>query len=134
MPRGKKKAGNGGDASSAQAGNGQTSGGRVNKMACVRQALHSLGNDARPKDIQDFLQREFQLHMDTKMISTYKGSILKAASRSRLMRAPAARARAAAAAPNRGGDITVEDIRAVKELGDRIGVEKVRAIMDVLYE
>jgi hypothetical protein len=134
MPRPKKK--QAGDASSQGGGNGQTSGGKVNKMECVRQALSRLGNDAKPKDIQDFLQREFALPMDTKMISTYKGSILKGKSgQSRLMRSPAVRA----AAPGRqaasaGGGIAIEDFRAVKELGDRIGAAKVREIIGVLYE
>ena len=66
-----------GDGEAAAPGPGEGRG--INKMACVRQALAELGNEAKPKDIQDFLRREFQLAMDTKMISTYKGSLLKKA-------------------------------------------------------
>ncbi len=124
MPRRKKNAA----ASPAQAGgNGRTGSGRINKMDCVRKALASLGNDAKPKAIKDFLDREFGLQMNTKMISTYKGSIAKNAARqSGVLRAPAARSVAA-------GGLGVEDVRAVKRLADQLGADRVRELLDVLY-
>src|SRR5262249_33606699 len=139
MPKGrpKKQQGEQQGQNGAQSGEG----GRVNKMDCVRQALTELGNDAQPKDIQDFLKRKFDLDMNTKMISTYKGSILRGAAKTGgAVRQSAARVSSRAAAPKespkaggRSGGISVEDIRAVKELADRLGPGKVRALMDVLY-
>jgi hypothetical protein len=115
MPRGKKS-------------------GRINKMECMRQALAALGSDAAPKEIEDYLKREFNLVMGRKMISTYKGSVnKKAGQQSALMRAPAL----AAAAPTAGraarGNGSKDDARAVKELADRIGPDEVRDWLDVLY-
>jgi hypothetical protein len=39
--------------------------------------LAELGNDARPKDIQDFIRRKFAIDMVQQMISVYKGSLLQ---------------------------------------------------------
>jgi len=79
---------------------GRKKGKRVNKLQCVREAIAELGNDAQPKDIQDFLKRRFNLDMNTKFISTYKGTILRSAAReSGVIREPAA----AAAGGVRGG-------------------------------
>ena len=115
----------------------------INKMQCVREALGELGNEAQPKDIQDFLKRKFRLDMTTQYISTYKSGVLKEAVRkSGIIRLPAAtpptpapalsKASSPVAAMN--GGISVEDIRDVKGLADRLGVDKVRALIDVLYE
>jgi hypothetical protein len=120
-------------------GNG---GGRVNKMDCVRQALTELGNDAQPKDIQGLVKRKFGLDMNTKFISTYKGSILReAAKKGGGARRPAARASSPAPAPKTSlkaagtnGGISVEDIRAVKLLVDKIGAGAVKELADVLSE
>lgn len=112
-----------------------TRGGRINKMDCVRQALGELGDDARTKDIQGFLKRRFNLDMNTKMISTYKGSILKEAARkSGIIRKPAATSPAPATpkVAQANGAIGMDDIRAVKELVGRIGVDGVRELAEVL--
>jgi hypothetical protein len=100
--------------------------GRVNKMECVRQAMGTLGNDATPKQLQAHLNDKFGLKMDTKMLSTYKGSILKAARK----RGGGRRPMGGAAAIN--GGVRVEDIRAVKALVDRIGSDSVRQLAEVL--
>ena len=119
----------------APAGNGRRRGiPGVNMMECVRQALAQLGYDAKPMQIQKHLRRKFKLNMNPKMISTYKGSILrKEARQSGLMSSPAAWAPAPVRRPS-GADETVEEVRAVKNLGDRLGPDKVRALLDVLYQ
>jgi hypothetical protein len=109
--------------------------GRTNKMECVRQALTQLGDDAKPKELQGFLKKTFHLDMDTKMLSTYKGMILKdAARKSAIMRPLAAGTRATppARAVAVNGGISVDDIRAVKELVDKIGRDSLRALAEVL--
>jgi hypothetical protein len=138
MPRGipKKK-----PEAQQQNGAGKTKGGRINKMQCVRDALGEMGNGAQPKDIQGFLKRRFNLDMDTKFISTYKGTILKEAARkSGIIRQPAATSpapapvtpKASRQAGATNGGITVEDIKAVKELVGRIGADGVRELAEVL--
>lgn len=135
MPKGRPKKQQDDQAPNGTAA-GQEEGERINKMQCVRDALGEIGNDAQPKDIQDFLKRRFDLDMNTKMISTYKGSILKGKSgKSGVIRQPAARvARESPKVERANGGISVEEIRDVKGLADRLGAEKVRAIMGVLYE
>ncbi len=81
MARGRKKAGT----------NGRTSAGRINKMACMRDVMAELGDDAKPLAIQSALKDRFGLEMNTKMISTYKGHVLrKAAGQSAVLRSPVA--------------------------------------------
>ena len=138
MPRGRPKKAQ--EPAATAQGQGNGGGGRVNKMDCVRQALTELGNDAQPKDIQDFLKRKFGLDMNTKFISTYKGSILREAAkkgggaRLQTARAPAPAPNAPLKAAGRNGGIGVEDIRAVKGLVDKIGAEAVKELADVLSE
>lgn len=121
----------------------------INKMDCVRQTLAELGNDAQPKDIQDHLKKKFDLDMDTKMISTYKSSILRdAAKKSGIIRQPAAPAPEPTPAPSKtpappkasprvggtNGGISVEDIRAVKGLVEKLGAEAVKELAEVLAQ
>jgi len=152
MPRGIPKKKPDEQEQGQQNGAGRTKGGRINKLQCVRDALAELGNDAQPKDIQDFLKRRFDLDMNTKFIGTYKGTILRGKSGQRgIMRTPAAIAPAevpAATAPapvpappkaspqveGTNGGISVEDIRAVKALVDRLGADGLRELAEVLSE
>jgi hypothetical protein len=117
----------------APAGNGRRRGiPGVNMMECVRQALAQLGYDAKPMQIQKHLRRKFKLNMNPKMISTYKGSIVKEARQSGLIESPVARPLPAVVL-SLGGD-TVEEVRAVKELGDKLGADKVKALLELLYQ
>jgi hypothetical protein len=142
MPRGipnkkqEPEAGTGGPAGGAAKSAGRKKG--INKMQRVREALAELGNDAQPKDIQDLLKRKFNLEMNTKFISTYKGSILREAAekgggaRQQTAKAPAPKSSLKVAGTS--GGISVEDIRAVKGLVDKIGAEAVKGLADVLSE
>jgi hypothetical protein len=112
-------------------------------MQCVREALSELGNDAQPKDIQDFLRRKFRLDMTTQYISTYKSGVLKEAARkSGIIRLPTATTPTPATAPPKAspqvaamnGRISVEDIRAVKAVVEKIGAEAVKELADVLSD
>jgi hypothetical protein len=131
MPRGrpKKQAGAQGAPNAAQA-----SANGVNRMECVRRALHYLGPDASPKQLRAYIRREFHLRMDQKMLSSYKGSILrKAAGQSGLI----SRQGNGAATPVRGagpadGSISLDDLRAIKELAGRLGAEQLRGLAGVL--
>ena len=121
------------------------SGGRVNKMDLVRQAIKDLGGEATPKDLQDFLRDRFDVEMDKRVLSSYKTLILKkAAGQSSVIQQPVIQKPAVeptSSAPTAvrkeepiNGGISVEDIRDVKELADRLGPNKLRALVDVLYQ
>jgi hypothetical protein len=112
----------------------------TNKMEAMRQALGDLGNDAKPLDLQKHLKSKYGVDMDTTLISTYKSTIKKAG-QSAVIRRPQRRAKAAApAAPApaqqlaraANGGISMEDIKAVKELADRLGTDRVKELAEVL--
>jgi hypothetical protein len=96
----------------------------LNKMEGMRRAMAELGNEASPKDLQKFLKGQLGIAMPTSLISNYKSTI-KSAGRSAMIRKPGA-AKAA-----RDG-ISVDDIRAVKEVLDKLGADKVRELTAVL--
>src|SRR5207245_8537775 len=47
----------------------------ISKMEAVRRALADLGPEATASDIQGFVKSNFQIDMETGMISSYKSSI-----------------------------------------------------------
>jgi hypothetical protein len=104
--------------------------GTISKMEAVRRVLAKSGHDTMPLDIQAQLKKEFNIKMDPTVISTYKSSILRKGTVKKA--AKPGRPAAAAPKPNLGGNISFEDIRAVKALADRIGIEKLRQLADVL--
>jgi hypothetical protein len=115
--------------------NGQEGGRRVNKMDLVRKALKRLGNDTKPKRIQAYLKKRYGLEISADMISNYKGSILKkAVGESRLIPQSEAEAPPPAKEQAVSGGLSIEEVRAVKELADKIGAGKVRELVDVLYQ
>jgi hypothetical protein len=113
--------------------------GKVSKMELVRQALQKLGNDAKPLAIREHIQDSHGVEISVDVASNYKGLILrKRAGRgagpggpSRLTQRPAAPAPVVSAAVVAGG-ISLDDIRAVKGLVDRIGAGKVQELAGVL--
>jgi hypothetical protein len=106
----------------------RANGGKLTKMEGVRRALAELGGyDASPKDIQSFLKSRFGINMDTAMISNYK-SALKGASKSSMIRKPVGRPAGSTSAR----DITLDDVRVVKDVVDKLGADKVRQLAAVL--
>ena len=111
--------------------------GGITKMEGVRRAIAALGGyDASPKDLQRYLKSEFGINMDTSMISNYK-SALKGASKSSMIRRPVGRPATAAMAVTApasvsASDISLADVRAVKEVVDKVGADKVRKLAEVL--
>jgi len=99
----------------------------ISKMEGVRRALAHLGNEASNKDIRELLKSRFAIDMDTSRISNYKSS-LKAAAKIAAIRKPDKPAVEATATSG----ITLDDIRAVKEVIDKVGAEKVRQLAEVL--
>jgi hypothetical protein len=99
----------------------------VNKMAAMRELLDEKGFDVSPKDLQPLLKSQYGINMDTSMISNYKSSI-KGSGKSATIRKPG-RPAAAAITMN---EITLDDVRSVKAVVDKIGAEKVRKLAEVL--
>jgi hypothetical protein len=100
---------------------------RRNKMEAVRQALDHLGNEAKPEAILKFVKESFNVVMSRAMASNYKSSVLrKAAIPSTL--GGRAEPRAGAAHDR----YSFEDIATVKNLANRIGVENLRRLAEVL--
>src|SRR5208337_2730904 len=105
------------------------------KMDAVRRILADSGNETKPLEIQDELKKKYHISMDTTVISTYKGTILKKAGGGKPAKktAPAvAKAPLTAPAMRTGGGITLDDIKAVKALTDRMGAERVQQLAKVL--
>jgi hypothetical protein len=119
MPRGRKK--------SADAANGSI----PSKTDVVKQALAELGSTAKPKELQRYISENFKLDLSTNLISNYKSTFKKDRGRKKGGRGKGGRPAATASKPMASG-ISLEDIRAVKQLADRIGADKVRELASVL--
>ncbi len=102
----------------------QTNGEQISKMDAMRHAVAELGYEVMPGDYQKLIKSKFGIDMSTDMISSYKSSLRKEApKKSALIRTVRAGAT---------GGITLEDIKAVKALADKIGAEKVKQLAEVL--
>lgn len=107
----------------------------ISKMEAMRQIFQAHGYDIKPVEIQEHLKRQFGIDMTTKLISVYKTTITskKTGKRGRKKMATSAAGTQAAAAPvARAKGITIDDIRAVRELASRIGAEKLWELAEVL--
>jgi hypothetical protein len=103
-------------------------GGPVTKMEAVRQVLAEMGKDAKPAEMQPVIKEKFGIEMSTDHISTYKGDILKKAkAKGGNKPAPAPVSRTASVTGS--GGIRFEDVRATKELVDRLGADRLRALI-----
>ena len=122
MPRGRPRSEEGGDP-------------RTNKMEAVRQALDSLGYDAQPLAIQEFVKDHFNQDMNANMVSSYKSSLRRKAGlkgRRRKRGRPAKTEALAAPAPTFHDGVQWKDIRAVKDIAGRIGVKGLRELVELL--
>src|SRR5262245_4435371 len=127
MPRPKKAASPQGPATE---GNGAPPGAPVSKIQAVDRALVALGRKAKPPAILVYVRDNFGItDMKPNHVSSYKSGILKRWKQSKK------KARAEAA-PRGASDraVTLEEIRAVKQLADRIGVAKFRGLVELLFE
>jgi hypothetical protein len=107
-------------------------GARMTKMEAVRRALAKLGRDAKPLQLREFIRSEFGIEMSADHISTYKGVLLKkAGGKSKPGPNPPQGAAPAARAVSPAG-LTLDDIRAVKQLVDRLGADRLRELAEVL--
>jgi hypothetical protein len=120
----------------------RTKGDGPNKMGLVREALKVLGDDAKPKAIQEHIMTNSQVEIAAQMISSYKSVIAKKAGmtgkkRGRKPKSETVMTSGAVAAvrpfPGRsGGDVSFTDIHEVKELLRRHGAKKLSDLITAL--
>jgi hypothetical protein len=94
---------------------------KMTKAAGVRDALHQLGADAMPLEIQKYLRDTHNINMDAGMISSYKSAENRKRSGHSL-----SKRRGAAAASASG--FSIDEISAVKRLTEKIGANRVREL------
>jgi hypothetical protein len=104
-------------------------------MEAVRQALDSLGYEAQPLEIQQFVKDKFGQDMTANMVSSYKSSLRRKAGmrgrRSKRGRPAKTEASAAPATAFHDG-VPWKDIRAIKDIVGRIGVKGLRELVELL--
>ncbi len=127
MPRGRPKQ----DPSNPASGDGPS------KMGAVRQALDSLGYDAKPPALDQFIQEHFHVVIPHNMISSYKSQLRskkKKGKGGRRGRPPGSGAVAAISSPVKesSSTVTMKDLHEVKMLAGRLGISKLRKLVEVL--
>jgi hypothetical protein len=102
----------------------------TNKTEAVRRALDELGPDAKPLDIQVFVKDRFGVEISTKVVSVYKAELGK---RGRRRGKPKGKSVTVAPAPRAGhGEVTLTDLRAMRELSDRVGTRRLQELLELL--
>lgn len=128
MPRVK---GAGDTATPTERGNGTA----PNKYDAVRQACVALGKKAKPRALRGWIQEHLGMDVATSLISNYKSLLSKARGKGKVGR-PRKDAAGAPAGPvgrgARAGGISVDDVKTVKELADRIGADQVKQLAEML--
>lgn len=107
----------------------------ISKMEAMRQVFDAYGSEIKPLEIQGHLKKQFGIDMSTTVISSYKTTITSKKKGKKGKKKAAATTETPKASPapvSRAGGITLDDIRAVKELANRIGADKVRQLAEVL--
>jgi len=123
----------GASAQKAPAGNGQAQEKLTNKAEAIRRALAKLGNKAMPAEIQSFIKSNFGVKMTTPLISVYKSKLNKTKGKpGRKPKAVQATAEAAPKPPE--GGVTFKDLRAVKEITNRLGPARMRELVELMTD
>jgi len=107
---------------------GQAKGTEISKMDAIRETLDTLGEDAMPLDIKDHLKSKFGIDTDTTLISTYKSTIR----REKKSKKSSGRHPRGKATSSSTEAVSMEDIKTLKELTDRLGVDKLGELAEVL--
>lgn len=107
-------------------------------MEAVRRAMDSLGYEAQPLEIQQFVKDNFGQEMTANMVSSYKSSLRRKAGLKgrRRKRGRPAKTEASAAVPAAAGfhdGVQWKDIRAVRDIAGRIGVKGLRELVELLH-
>ena len=102
----------------------------IKKSEAIGQAFDTLGGDAKPKAVIEHVKQTFGMDVSSQLVSNYKATKGK---KSLKKRGRPAKAPKDTVAPRAfSGDISLEDIRLVKELAENMGAEKVRQLAEIL--
>jgi hypothetical protein len=115
----------------------------MTKMEAVRQVMAEFGKEIKPLQIRDVLKERFNIDISPDVASNYKKELIRRAS-GKKRRKKGKRGRAAAvaqAAPSApvaaagkkvSGTITPADVRAVRDLVDRVGAATLRDLLEAM--
>jgi hypothetical protein len=110
---------------------------KTNKMEAVRRAIDSLGYEASPLEVQQFVKDNFGQEMTANMVSSYKSSIrkeagLKGKRKKRGRPRKDEPATAATASTSSHDAVPWKDIRTIKDIAGRIGKKGLRELVELL--
>jgi hypothetical protein len=133
---------------SAGSGAAAASGGQLTKMEAVRRAVAQLGKDAKASEVHGWVKDKLGVEMTIAHVHNCMSEIRKQAKKKRAGKRAARKLAAAASAstpaaqprpaspprPAAGGSggISLEDIEAAKGLLERVGADRLRALIDLL--
>jgi hypothetical protein len=100
----------------------------LTKREAVRRAIADLGPDATPTQMQGHIKRKFGIKMTTDHISTEKGNLRKQQGAAK----PPPQASAARTVEPKKPAIALHDIKAVKDLVERVGADSLKKLIDLL--
>ena len=106
----------------------------TNKAEAIRRALAKLGNKAMPAEIQEFIKTNFDVEMTTQTISVYKHKLVKKKGK------PGRKQKEAGAViqptPQRARHeaVSFKDMRAVKEISNRLGPSRMRELVALMAD
>jgi hypothetical protein len=117
-------------------------------MNAVRQTLKKLGKDTKAADIQKFVKDTFGLAMTVNHVYTCLSQLRKRAKKKRLAKSQAKQEAASAPAPavaqhrpaspprqpTGQGGLSLKDMAVAKGLLERVGPDRLRALIDVLAQ
>ncbi len=105
-------------------------------MDAVRQALNSLGRDAKPPALDSYIRDHFGMSIPHNMISSYKSQLRskkKGGKGGRRGRPPASEsAKAVEAVAEERQRVSFKDLQEVKNLAGRLGIAKLQKLVEVL--
>src|SRR5579884_298178 len=107
----------------------------MTKTEAVRRALRARGGDAKPKEIQDFVAREFGIDISVNHVSNIKSGLSKKKGKSRRKNSVETTVATTPVASGNGrhrGAVTLTDIEAAKQLAQRVGVRQLHALIDLV--
>jgi pyruvate/2-oxoglutarate dehydrogenase complex dihydrolipoamide acyltransferase (E2) component len=114
--------------------NGRAAGPAISKADAMRKALRELGRDAKNSDLAEFIRSRYGEDAVPRNLSVAKSVALKKLRQAARKKAaaPAGEKPAATPAPTPTGTITLDDVRQVKELTERLGKDGLKEMVDLL--
>jgi hypothetical protein len=107
------------------------------KTEAVRRALATLGTNAVPTEIQVYVKAHFGIEMNTKVISVYKSKLTHQKGKKRNAgRKPKTVEGQTTSAPQAAPqtDVSFKDLRALREMTNRLGPSRMRELMTLMAD